>query len=220
MPSASAFFTVAILSYLAGSLPFGLFVAKLVRGIDIRSAGSGNIGATNVGRVLGAKWGIFVLLLDALKGLLPVLFLPMLFLKTDDLLYNHASVLCGLCTILGHMFPIWLRFKGGKGVATALGVLVVLSPYGVLAAIATFFLLFAVFRIVSLSSIFAALAFAGFQMWQLRPHIFSEENWSMGLISLLIPLLIIIRHRSNIVRLLQGKEKRFQSASKETPPNS
>ena len=114
---------LALASYLAGSIPFGLLIGKAVKGVDLRQFGSGNIGATNAGRVLGKKWGLICLALDALKGLLPVAFLPQVFLSADDPVFAHSTVIAGVATILGHMFPCWLGFRGGKGVATYLGTL-------------------------------------------------------------------------------------------------
>ena len=200
-------------AYAIGSVPFGYLTARLVRGIDIRNAGSGNIGATNVARVLGARWGVLVLVFDALKGALPVLLLPMLVQGAESPM--HIRVACGMATIVGHMLPCWLRFRGGKGVATALGVVLVIAPWGTLAAVGTFAVVFAAFRIVALSSIAAAVSFAGCQMWILGPNPFAETNWSRGLFSLLVPALIIYRHRSNIVRLVRGEEPRFRFGSAE-----
>ena len=133
---------VAACSYLAGSVPFGLLVAKVFTGTDIRKVGSGNIGATNVARTLGAKWGVLVLLLDALKGLLPVLLIPPLFVSPESPAFDHARVLSGVATILGHMFPLWLGFRGGKGVATSLGVILVLGPWSTLVVVIGFALTF------------------------------------------------------------------------------
>jgi len=199
-------------AYLAGSIPFSLLIARWVGGIDLRQHGSGNVGATNVARTLGFKWGLVALLLDALKGLLPTWGLPLLFFKTGN---THAAVAAGLAAIIGHMFPCWLGFKGGKGVATALGVVTILSWQATLAAFVVFALTFAVSRIVSLSSILAALAFAIAEMVLLWPDAFSTENWSRGAFALAVPPLIIFRHRSNIVRLLKGEEPRFTRKPRE-----
>lgn len=214
MSPSLGFSLIAAAAYLIGSLPFGYLIGRW-RGVDVRTAGSGNIGATNVGRILGKKWGGLVLLLDGLKGLLPTLLLP--HLVADDL-RTHAAVLAGVGTILGHMFPCWLKFRGGKGVATALGVALVLSWQATLIAAGIFFLLFVAFRIVSLGSIGAAMAFAVTQMIRLRPDPFAAGHWSLAAFSLAIPALIILRHRSNIVRLLRGEEKRFSSKSKSGEP--
>ena len=166
----------AVIAYLAGSIPFGLLVARVVAGIDIRKHGSGNIGATNVGRTLGAKWGIAVLLLDALKGALPVLMIPRVLADTESTWFVLLQVIVGVATVVGHMFPVWLRFHGGKGVATALGVVCVLAPVGSLAAFGGFALCMAASRIVALSSIVAAVVFAAGQIIILSPNPFDREK--------------------------------------------
>ncbi len=209
------FIFLALCSYLAGSIPFGFLIGKAVKGVDLRKLGSGNIGATNAGRVLGKKWGLICLALDALKGLLPVAFLPRMFLAADDPAFPHFTVLAGVATIIGHMFPCWLGFRGGKGVATSLGVLAIISPWGLLVAAATFFGSFAIWRYVSLSSMLAALGFGIFEMARLKPSPFAETTWSNGLFAVMVPALIIIQHRTNIRRLLRGEELRFTSAKKE-----
>lgn len=197
---------VALVSYLVGSLPFGLLLGRLVKGIDLRDFGSGNIGATNAGRVLGAKWGIICLILDALKGLLPVAYLPGLLVDPSQPFFPHSPVVAGISTIVGHMFPCWLGFKGGKGVATSLGVLLMLSPWSVLAAAAVFFTVFGLFRVVSLSSMCAAIAFGVIELFRLSPNPFSEATWSRAVFAIMVPLLIIVQHRSNIRRLMKGEE--------------
>ena len=198
--------TAIVGAYLAGSIPIGLLTARLVAGIDIRQHGSGNIGATNVARVVGGRWGAFVLLADACKGFLPTYFLPRL---TSDAPSPHLFVLCGIAAISGHIFPCWLRFRGGKGVATALGVILVLGPWASLAALAAFLLTYAASRYVALSSINASIAFGVTELILLLPQPFSAEHWSLALFSLAVPALIILRHRSNIGRLLKGKEPRM-----------
>lgn len=200
--------------YLAGSIPFGYLTARFVAGMDIRSEGSGNIGATNIGRVLGAKWGILVLLLDCLKGLLPVVFVPRLLLDGYDDFLRHAEVICGIATIVGHMLPVWLRFRGGKGVATALGVALALGSWATLAALCGFVLTMLLFRIVSLASMVAAVTFAVVQIVTLLPNPFSESQWSVATFSLLVPTLILVRHRGNISRILRGEEQRFRWGSR------
>lgn len=200
---------VAVLSYLAGSIPFGYLIGKVFKGIDLRDYGSGNIGATNAGRVLGKSWGIACLILDALKGLLPVAFFPQFCFASDSPWLDHATVLAGVMTIVGHMFPCWLGFRGGKGVATSLGVLTILSPWGVLVAAALFFISLAIWRYVSLSSMIAAVGFAGYELCRLQPSPLSEATWSRGVFAVLVPMLIIIQHRSNIRRLLAGEEPKL-----------
>lgn len=208
----------SIVAYLAGSTPFGLIVARLVAGIDIRKAGSGNIGATNVGRTLGAKWGIVVLLLDAAKGLLPTLLLPICLKSAETQNEELLAVVAGVSTIVGHMFPAWLGFRGGKGVATSLGVVTVLAPWGTLVALGGFTLSVLATRIVALASIVAAVAFAICQMWILAPRPFAEGHLAVAIFSLTIPLLVIARHRGNIGRLLRGEEKKFSFANKQPTP--
>jgi len=198
------------LAYLIGSTPFGYIVGRLVCKIDIRQHGSGNIGATNVGRVLGSRWGIVVLALDLVKGVIPVAALPFLFFSSGDPERVHWQVAAGAATVLGHMFPCWLGFRGGKGVATALGVVACLAVWATLGAAAMFGLSFAIWRIVSLSSILAALTFAACQMAQLWPAFFTHDQWSVTLFSLLVPALIILRHRGNIVRLWRGQEPQYK----------
>ena len=198
------------LAYLCGSLPFGLLIARAVAGIDIREKGSGNIGATNVGRVLGAKWGIAALLLDALKGLLPVWLIPQLTGADAASGVDTLRVIAGISTVVGHMFPVWLKFRGGKGVATSLGVVVVLTPFGSLAAFGGFALCMLASRIVALSSIVAAVIFAIGQMFILQPNPFAVGKLPLSVFSLAVPALIVLQHRSNIGRLMRGEEKRFQ----------
>lgn len=198
---------LVLASYLAGSIPFGFMIARWVKGIDLRQHGSGNIGATNVGRVLGKKWGLICLVLDALKGLLPVAFFPLWICGASS---SDLAVISGVATIVGHMFPCWLGFRGGKGVATSLGVAGMLSPWGLLFAALMFITTFATFRIVSLSSIVAAICFGAFYLTPFSPH-----SLSLGLFSAAVPLLIVIQHRSNLKRLLRGEEPRFGSIKTE-----
>lgn len=206
---------ILIGAYLAGSLPFGLFVARAVKGIDIREHGSRNIGATNVTRVIGVKWGAVCFLLDLLKGSGPVRLLPQWLLAADDPSRIHWQVAAGLLAIIGHMFPVWLGFKGGKGVATALGVVAMLAPQSTAITFGVFVALFAITRIVSLGSIIAAVTFAVLQMIQLWPQPFRAETWSVASFSLAVPVLIILRHRANIGRLLRGEEHRFEFKRRE-----
>ncbi|MFN0195448.1 MAG: glycerol-3-phosphate 1-O-acyltransferase PlsY [Planctomycetaceae bacterium] len=206
-----------LVSYLVGSVPWGYLVARFGAGVDIRQMGSRNIGATNVWRTLGAKYGIAVLLLDALKGLLPTWGLPLLIAGPQQ---THVAVGCGIAAVIGHMFPCWLGFRGGKGVATGLGVAIILGPRASLVALAVFLVTLVTARIVSLGSILAACAFAVTQIWLLWPHPFGPANWSVSLFSLGVPVLIVIRHRGNIVRLWGGEENRFSFRKRREPPPS
>ncbi len=193
--------------YLLGSVPFGLLVARYVGGIDIRQLGSGNIGATNVGRAMGVRWFFVVMALDALKGALPV-WSTMYVLGTETGLIRHVQVLVGLAAVLGHMFPCWLNFKGGKGVATGLGVILVIGPKASAAAAIAFILTLAMYRMISLSSIIAAVVFCVVQLWQLLSAPVSAATWPLAAFAVVIPLLIIVQHRSNIRRILAGTERK------------
>lgn len=187
----------AITAYFVGSIPTGYLLAR-ARGIDIRKTGSGNIGATNVFRVLGKGAGTVVLLIDALKGFLPVKFL--VFGATPENQEYHAMV-AGLFAILGHNYTCWLRFKGGKGIATSAGALLGLVPLALLITFGSWLLVFAVSRYVSLASIAAAIILP-FAVWGT-----GQTRAMLGLTSVLSAL-AIYKHRSNIQRLLAGTEHR------------
>lgn len=203
---------IAAISYLSGSIPFGYLLVRLVRGEDIRKTGSGNIGATNVSRKSPAL-GLLTLLLDALKGFAPVMFalywcrerLGML----DERAYWLAS-LAAFFAIVGHVFPVWLRFRGGKGVATALGSWVGLAPKGVLAMLVVFLVMVAIFRYISLGSITAAAIFPA-ATWLLQD--FHHTPAMLGFISA-SSLLVIVKHRANIGRLMAGTENHLRLGSK------
>jgi acyl phosphate:glycerol-3-phosphate acyltransferase len=182
----------AAAGYLLGSIPTGVIVAR-ARGIDIREQGSGNIGATNVARTLGKKAGAMVLLIDALKGLLPVL--AAVHLVADP----WAHVATAAAAILGHVFPVWLRFRGGKGVATALGVFLGLSPIAAAIAVTVFLAVYVLFKIASVGSLLAGLALVGALWWQRAPlpYVYlGAAAW----------LLIVIRHQGNLRRLWRREE--------------
>ena len=202
------YFLAAAVGYLLGSFPSGLIVSRM-RGIDIREHGSGNIGATNVLRVLGKKWGYFVFGLDVLKGFAAVWIAfaigPALGPKVvrPDL----VGIAGGLACILGHMFSVWLRFRGGKGVATSAGVLLGLMPLAVVSVFAVWLILFQFTRYVSVASIGAALALPVFVMLYLRLDLLTGV--SLLPFSILIAGAVVWRHRSNMKRLFQGKEQRF-----------
>ncbi len=180
-----------LVSYLVGSLPTGFLWAK-ARGVDIRTVGSGNIGATNVMRVLGKVPGITVLLIDAAKG-----FVPVFFAKRQG---TALEIVCCLAVIAGHNWTCWLKFKGGKGVATSAGALAAMLPGPMLCGLAVWCVVFAASRYVSLASIFAA-ATLPVATWLLRPDL----TWFAGLLS----ALVIYKHKSNIERLRAGTENRI-----------
>ena len=182
------------LGYLAGSIPFGVLITRWFKGTDVRSAGSGNIGATNVSRVAGKKWGVLVLFLDAAKGALPVL----VSVAATGESWLHATV--GLAAFLGHVFPVWLRFRGGKGVATALGVLSVLVPWAALAGAVAYALLFAAFRISSIGSLGGGLAALGVALA-------SSRSREYAILTVALFVLILVTHRGNIRRILRKKER-------------
>lgn len=190
------------LGFLLGSLPCGYWLA-LSKGVDVRKKGSGNIGATNVGRVLGKEWGYLVFMLDALKGWLAV-WLAGEFLQTGD----NWTVVTGMVAVAGHVFSPWLKFKGGKGVATSAGVLLGLAPAALFWTAAIWGVSFAVKKIVSVSSLLAAAAFPFLVMWLEpgRPVLFVAA-WGLA-------ALVWYRHRDNLERLARGKENGFSKSKK------
>ncbi len=194
-----------VLAFLVGGIPFGFLVGRFVLKDDIRNHGSGNIGATNVARVIGWNWGGFVLLLDAIKGLLPT-WLALRYAADNQLesMILHLPVAAGISAIVGHMYPVYLKLRGGKGVATALGVVLVLAPKAVAIALGAFLLTVAVTRIVAVASIVAAVTFGGVQLYLMRDTMFDSKSLSLTVFSIAIPLLIIWRHRSNIRKLISG----------------
>jgi acyl phosphate:glycerol-3-phosphate acyltransferase len=189
------------IAYLLGSIPFGYLLVRLFRHEDIRSTGSGNIGATNVARSGAKGLGALTLILDALKGYVSVIIA--LHLSHGNTAFGVAAA---VAAILGHVFPIWLRFRGGKGVATALGVFLALTPATALAVLAVFVIVFALTRYVSLASIIASAAFPFIALYFIHDH---TPIVIGGLF--FIPLLIILKHHQNIRRLLAGTEHRFGS---------
>ncbi len=211
-------FAILIAGYLIGSIPFGLLIARWFGKMDIRKFGSGNIGATNVGRAMGFRWFIVVFLFDALKGLLPTLVAKLMFAEETGFWHIHGATLVGAATIVGHMFPCYLKFRGGKGVATGLGVVFVLAPLASLIAGVGFGLATLIWRTVSISSILAAAMFCIVELCLLKPHPFTTDNIALALFSILIPGLIIYRHRSNIVRIFQGSEEAIGEPPREKKP--
>src|SRR5712692_11297865 len=192
----TVFLLTASLSYLLGSIPFGLILVRIFRGQDVRLTGSGNIGATNVARSSPAL-GVFTLVLDALKGFAAVALTRAVFPGR-----NVLAGLAALFAILGHMFPIWLKFRGGKGVATALGSFALLAPKPLLLMVGLFIAVVLVFRRVSLGSILA-IAFFPLLAWLL--HDYSDAPLVLLLMAV-AAVLIIARHHQNIHRLLAGTE--------------
>ena len=207
----------AVAAYLFGSIPFGFLVAR-AKGIDIRTVGSGNIGATNAMRVLGKPAGIFVLLMDALKGYFACALLPALvfnsvaphttglfaFFQNQPVeLQTRLTILAGICAVLGHNYTCWLKFKGGKGIATTAGVYLALAPWAVLIALVVFIIALWLTRYVSVGSIAAAIALP-IAVWILPPH-----DLLLGIVTTALGALAVYKHKSNIQRLLAGTENRL-----------
>ena len=186
-----------IISYLVGAIPFGLLFGKAMGGVDVRTVGSGNIGATNVLRGAGKSAALLTLLADALKGLIPVLLAARIF--SDDTI----TALCGIAAIAGHNFPIYLRFKGGKGVATSFGVVLAVAPWTGLVCLLTWGAAAAVWRYSSLSALIA------FALYPLITVAFHGDSRPLSLLSLFVFGLMYFRHRGNIKRLLAGTEPKI-----------
>lgn len=232
-------FLLPILAFLIAATPFGLILGRQLRGIDIREHGSGNIGSTNVFRVLGKKPGIVCLILDILKGFLPVLFAINLFqfagqkmmlpeltfltplrvtLPSDQQYFVQTiHVVTALFAILGHNYSPWLGFKGGKGIATSAGVLLALMPFAILILIALFLVVFLTTRYVSVASIASAAMLPILTLYGSWYHgRIQDGTWNVPLFlfSLLVGILAIWKHRSNIARLRNGTENRFSKKKK------
>jgi glycerol-3-phosphate acyltransferase PlsY len=196
-----------LLCYLAGSLPFGLW-AGFLAGKDIRQEGSGNIGFTNVLRVCGAKYGVPVLLLDALKGFAAADWLAHLLLAGDPYFAFH-QIFGGLLAVIGHGFSLWLKFRGGKGVATGAGVAAAVIPYPLIAALLAWLAMVIATRYVSLGSITAAIVALTAQLTLTWGKIFASENQPALLLTVVIVAIVLIRHRANISRLRAGTENKI-----------
>src|SRR5450432_4018534 len=188
------------IAYLLGSIPFGYLLVRIFRHEDIREQGSGNIGATNVARSGAKGLGVATLLLDMGKAYLAVVIAQHLAPGMYD-----VAVAAALAAVLGHVFPVWLKFRGGKGVATALGVFIVLFPKALLVSLAIFILIVAVTRLVSLGSILAAIAFP------IAAYFIQHPDPKALIPASLVSLIIVVKHHENIRRLLAGKENRFGS---------
>jgi glycerol-3-phosphate acyltransferase PlsY len=205
--SALTYFLIGLAAYLLGSIPFGFILVRLFLKEDIRAKGSGNIGATNVVRSGAKKLGILTFVLDACKGFIAVWLASRIALlpAIAAVPLQNAEALAALCAILGHIYTVWLRFKGGKGVATAFGVFLALAPLAAVAALIVFILAFALSKYVSLASILAAVAFPIFAV--LLPHP-ARSPWLIAVL-IFVPVIVIAKHRQNIARLLNGTEYRF-----------
>ena len=192
-----------LLAYLLGTIPFGLWIGHAIKKIDIREHGSKNIGATNVFRVVGRKWGILALVLDALKGWLACR-LPS-FISGQSFSLEQELILA-VSAIIGHTFPVWLRFKGGKGVATSLGVFLAVAWQPALSAFIFWIIIFSIFRIISVASLSAAL------LYPFAVYFFNHQQpsfaWLLSL-SLVLAVFMFYTHRANIDRIIRGEEKKL-----------
>ncbi|MCP4645306.1 MAG: glycerol-3-phosphate 1-O-acyltransferase PlsY [bacterium] len=207
MPDAWTFVAIA-LSYVVGSIPTGLWLGLGLRRVDIRQHGSKNIGATNTLRVLGKGLGALALAGDAGKGIVPVLLIA----RLSE--WPYAALVCGVAAIVGHVFPIFLTFKGGKGLATSAGVFLALCPVATLIAFGAFFGVVAVTRMVSAGSVTAAVVFSALLWtlpyeWATYPTHSAPRGPVLAILATLVAALIVVRHRSNIARILKGQENRL-----------
>lgn len=219
--NAIPFLLIAVVAYLLGSIPWGYVLVRAFRHQDIRATGSGNIGATNVVRSGAKGLGALTFVLDVAKGWVAVVFatgvLPMLparWVQHDAAYTFHVSVaaaIAGACALLGHVFPVWLGFRGGKGVATAFGIFLALAWPVALVSLGVFAVVIWLSRIVSLASIVAALA-VPIAAFALPPH--TGRGWAVLAVFLGGPALVIAKHHANILRLLDGTEYRFGSGKR------
>ena len=205
-----------VFAYLIGSVPTSVWLGKYYHGIDIREHGSGNAGATNTFRIFGKKLGITVLIIDILKGWIAVKLFYVLYEsgQSVDELFN-LKIRLGICALLGHVFPIYVGFKGGKGVATLLGIILALNHEAALMSIGVFLIAFLITRYVSLSSILAGLFFPVVVM-----VISKTSQPAMVVFALMISVAVVITHQKNIERLLSNKESRVKLFSKKTQPET
>jgi glycerol-3-phosphate acyltransferase PlsY len=216
---------VMLLSYLVGSIPTSVMLSKWRHGFDIRSKGSGNAGGTNVFRVLGWKSGVFVIVMDALKGVLATTVVARLFWDPTLPFYNHTpfddftiiQMICGGAAVIGHVLTVFAGFKGGKGIATGAGMLIGIAPTEFAVSVVVFFIFFFAFRYVSLGSIMAAAAFPLSLI--IRYNILSDEIHSyktLVFFSTGIALFLIYSHRANIKRLVEGTERKITRSRSKT----
>jgi glycerol-3-phosphate acyltransferase PlsY len=193
------------LAYLIGSIPTAVWVSKSIFGIDIRDYGSGNSGATNTFRVLGSKWGSLVMLVDVVKGVVATsLYILMPFYLSNELLRTNFMIGLGLAAVLGHIFPIWASFRGGKGVATLLGMAIAIQPVVAACCLGVFFIVLFLTRFVSLGSILAGISFMVFILF-----IFNEREPLYRIFAILVALMVILTHQKNIGRILRGTESKI-----------
>lgn len=197
-------FLLIVLAYLIGSIPTAVWVSKYFFGIDIRDYGSGNSGATNTFRTLGPNWGSLVMVVDMLKGIFAVKLVYLLPYYLDhETQMTNLQIGLGLAAVVGHIFPIWAEFRGGKGVATVFGMVLGIQPIVAVCCVGVFLLVLYLTRFVSLSSILASLAFPIFIL-----VIFNEPEDLYRVFAIAVALMVLITHQKNIGRLLQGNESK------------
>ena len=213
---------IVLLAYLVGSIPSGIIISKIVKGIDIREHGSGNAGGSNVFRILGWKYGVLVIILDALKGSLAVILVARLYLGSfpfpnatpfDD--FTLVQIIAGVSAVFGHIWTIFAGFKGGKGIATALGFLVTIITIDMILALAVFGIVVLVSKYISLGSLSAAVSIP--IILAVRENVFGVDISGYHTIlpfTIFLALLVMYTHRSNISRLLSGNESRISFAKK------
>ena len=193
-----------LLAYIIGSIPTAVWVSKSVFGIDIRDYGSGNAGATNSFRVLGSKWGSFVMLVDVTKGVVATsLYILIPFYLTNELARTNFMIALGMAAVLGHILPIFANFRGGKGVATLLGMALAIQPMVALLCLVVFLITLLSTRFVSLSSMFAGVAFMVLILF-----IFNEKETIYRLFAIIVAMMVVVTHQKNITRLIKGTENK------------
>jgi len=193
-----------LLAYIIGSIPTAVWVSKSVFGIDIRDYGSGNAGATNSFRVLGTKWGSFVMLVDVTKGVIATsLYILIPFYLTNELARTNFMIALGMAAVLGHILPIFANFRGGKGVATLLGMALAIQPMVALLCLVVFLITLLSTRFVSLSSMFAGVAFMVLILF-----IFNEKETIYRLFAIIVAMMVVVTHQKNITRLIKGTENK------------
>jgi len=197
-------FLLIITAYIIGSIPTALIISRKYFGIDIREYGSGNMGATNAFRILGSKFGTIIMVLDVLKGMLAVgLFYLLPFYMSNELERTNFMIALGLSSVIGHIFPVFADFKGGKGVATLLGMILAIQPYVALTCIGVFLIVLFLTRYVSLSSILGAVMLPICVLW-----IWNEDELTYRIFALLVAAMVVITHQKNISRIIKGAENR------------
>lgn len=197
-------FLALVLSYLLGSIPTAVWVGKKYYGLDVREHGSKNAGATNTFRVLGKKPGIIVLLIDIVKGVIAVLIMQLLPHEFSEDIWSYFLIGAAILAVMGHMFPVFAQFKGGKGVATSLGVILGLYPAAAAICVIVFLIVFLISHYVSLGAIMASLIFPILVLFVFK------ESMELKVFSLVLSFLVIYKHKLNIRRLLEGTESKMK----------